>query len=151
VDREQRSACSASVVAIIAGFAILGLLGCASDPAEEIVDCAASGPAAPTRFSCSTNPVCEDYLDSIRKRVYQSWRPTRPLPRRGAVRIRFRVDETGRLSCAELADTTRESVRGLGTSCLATFRGIEFPELPASLQGLANVDLETVFRYERAY
>jgi len=100
---------------------------------------------------CAELPECARHLEAIKQRVYRVWRPTRPLPRRGAVRIRFRLDPSGQLRCAELLETTAEATRGLGTSCLAAFGAVELPPLPDMTPSLAGIDLEAIFRYERAY
>jgi len=131
--------------------AMLGLLGqvmagCASDGFVSS-QCAAPGTESKPAFACAASPACKTHLDAIQELVYQRWRPARPLPQRGDVRVRFRLDATGKLSCAEVLQATR----GLGGSCLAALKTAELPPLPEELRSIANVDLEATFRYERAY
>jgi hypothetical protein len=91
---------------------------------------------------CNTDPVCQAYLERIRKKVEARWNPGDGY---GAARVQlsFRIDLSGAATSVRVASAT-SSV--LGDTCLTAFRHASpFEPPPASIHYLVNNSINATF------
>lgn len=93
---------------------------------------------------CNSDPVCLEYIELIRRRVYERWRPG-PDVDPGHVLLRFRIDRGGSAHNIRVVAADEEL---LGDSCMIAFRHASpFPPPPREIHYLVNKSITANFRY----
>jgi hypothetical protein len=95
-----------------------------------------------SRKNCNTDPVCQAYLERIRRKVEARWNPGDGY---GAARVQlsFRIDLSGAATTVRVASASNNV---LGETCLTAFRHASpFEPPPASIRYLVNNTINATF------
>ncbi len=131
----------------LAGFVVLSgavvTAGCASKSTQGSQDLLAARKATTADRKCAATPACQDYMQKLRQRVYESWTSNASLPA-GSVLIGLKLDATGN---ARSVKTIRATDEELGRSVRsAVAYASPFGLLPASLGFLDNEAITLEFK-----
>jgi len=97
-----------------------------------------------TDRECAKVPACVAYLENIKRRVNELWKPEQPLTQ-GRVVVRMRIDSSG---TPTTIDTVRADSSDLARSCRTAIGYAEpFGLLPVSLAFLKGQDITIEFVY----
>jgi hypothetical protein len=122
---------------IVAKLGAVGLLltsACASSDARDGSPLRVRKETTADR-KCASVPACQDYIQQIRRLVYENWKGSESLPP-GSVLIGFKLDVNGNVSAVRTIDASDAE---LGRSCRsALVYASPLGLLPASLGFLAN-------------